>query len=136
MKPVTIAVAFLAVAAAGGIAYQTFVLKAAEPLRAATPAAPAVPVVIAPATRKPMPVRIEAIGTVQPIATVAVKSRVDGEIAEVKISDGQAVKAGDVLFVLDTRAAEAQLRQAEATLPKDRAQLENATRAVGPSHPL
>jgi multidrug efflux system membrane fusion protein len=136
MKRVTIAVAFLAVAAAGGIAYQTFVLKAAEPLRAATPAAPAVPVVIAPATRKPMPVRIEAIGTVQPIATVAVKSRVDGEIAEVKISDGQAVKAGDVLFVLDTRAAEAQLRQAEATLAKDRAQLENAKRDVGRYKPL
>jgi len=136
MKRVTIAVAFLAVAAAGGIAYQTFVLKAAEPLRAATPAAPAVPVVIAPATRKPMPVRIEAIGTGQPIATVAVKSRVDGEIAEVKISDGQAVKAGDVLFVLDTRAAEAQLRQAEATLAKDRAQLENAKRDVGRYKPL
>ncbi len=136
MKRVTIAVAFLAVAAAGGIAYQTFVLKAAEPLRAATPVAPAVPVVIAPATRKPMPVRIEAIGTVQPIATVAVKSRVDGEIAEVKISDGQAVKAGDVLFVLDTRAAEAQLRQAEATLAKDRAQLENAKRDVGRYKPL
>ncbi|HXA70693.1 MAG TPA: efflux RND transporter periplasmic adaptor subunit [Stellaceae bacterium] len=136
MKRVTIAVAFLAVAAAGGIAYQTFVLKAAEPLRAATPAAPAVPVVIAPATRKPVPVRIEAIGTGQPIATVAVKSRVDGEIAEVKISDGQAVKAGDVLFVLDTRAAEAQLRQAEATLAKDRAQLENAKRDVGRYKPL
>ena len=86
MKRVTIAVAFVAVAAAGGIAYQTFVLKAAEPLKAPS-AAPAVPVVVAPATRKPMPVRIEAIGTVQPIATVAVKSRVDGQIAEVKISD-------------------------------------------------
>ena len=136
MKRVTIAVAFLAVAAAGGIAYQTLVLKAAEPPRAATPAAPAVPVVIAPATRKPMPVRIEAIGTVQPIAAVAVKSRVDGEIAEVKISDGQAVKAGDVLFVLDTRAAEAQLKQTEATLAKDRAQLENAKRDVGRYKPL
>jgi multidrug efflux system membrane fusion protein len=137
MKRVTIAVAFLAVAVAGGIAYQTFVLKAAEPPRAsADAAAPAVPVVIAPVARKPMPVRIVAIGTVQPIATVAVKSRVDGEIAEVKISDGQAVKAGDVLFVLDTRAAEAQLKQAEATLAKDRAQLENAKRDVSRYKPL
>ena len=136
MKRVTIAVAFLAVVAAGGIAYRTFVLKAAEPPPAAAAAAPAVPVVMAPATRKPMPVRIDAIGTVQPIATVAVKSRVDGEIAEVKISDGQAVKAGDVLFVLDTRAAEAQLKQSEATLAKDRAQLENAKRDVGRYKPL
>jgi membrane fusion protein, multidrug efflux system len=111
MKRVTIAVAFLAVLAAGGIAYQTFVLKAAEPPRAAA-TAPAVPVLIAPAARKPMPVRLDAIGTVQPIATVAVKSRVDGQIAEVKISDGQAVKTGDVLFILDTRAAEALLKLA------------------------
>jgi len=135
MKRVTIAVAFVAIAAAGGIAYQTFVLKAAEPPKAPS-AAPAVPVVIAPATRKPMPVRIEAIGTVQPIATVAVKSRVDGQIAEVKISDGQAVRTGDVLFVLDTRAAEAQLKLAEASLTKDKAQLENAKRDVARFKPL
>src|SRR5215470_2259257 len=136
MKRVTIAVAFLAVAAAGGIAYQTLVLKAAERPSASSDATPAVPVVIAPVARKPMPVRIEAIGTVQPIATVAVKSRVDGEIAEVKISDGQAVKTGDVLFLLDTRAAETQLKQAEATLAKDRVQLENAKRDVNRLKPL
>ena len=135
MKRVTIAVTFIAVAVAGGIGYQTFVLKAAEPPRPAN-AAPAVPVLIAPAARKPMPVRLDAIGTVQPIATVAVKSRVDGEIAEVKISDGQAVKTGDVLFVLDTRAAQAQLKLAEASLAKDRAQLENAKRDVARFKPL
>jgi len=136
MKRVVIAVAFLAVLAAGGIAYQTFVLKAAEPQRAADNAAPAVPVLIAPVARKPMPVRLEAIGTVQPIATVAVKSRVDGQIAEVKISDGQAVQTGDVLFILDTRAAEAQLAQAQATLAKDKAQLDNARRDVARFKPL
>ena len=135
MKRVTIAVAFLAVLVAGGVAYQTFVLRAAEPPRAAA-APPAVPVLIASATRKPMPVRLDAIGTVQPIATVAVKSRVDGQIAEVKISDGQAVKTGDVLFILDTRAAEAQLKQAEAALAKDKAQLENARRDVARFKPL
>ncbi len=136
MKRVTIVVAFLAVAAAGGVAYQTFVLRAAEPARVAQSATPAVPVVIAPVARKPMPVRLDAIGTVQPIATVAVKSRVDGQIAEVKISDGQAVRAGDVLFILDTRAAEAQLAQAQATLAKDKAQLENARRDVARFKPL
>jgi multidrug efflux system membrane fusion protein len=135
MKRVTIAVAFLAVLAAGGIAYQTFILKAAEPPRAQNAPA-AVPVLIAPVTRKPMPVRLDAIGTVQPIATVAVKSRVDGQIAEVKISDGQAVKTGDVLFILDTRAAEAQLKLAEASLAKDKAQLENAKRDVARFKPL
>jgi multidrug efflux system membrane fusion protein len=136
MKRVIMAVALLALLAAGGIAYQTFVLRAAEPARTAQNAAPAVPVLIAPATRKAMPVRLDAIGTVQPIATVAVKSRVDGQIAEVKISDGQAVKTGDVLFILDTRAAGAQLMQAEAALAKDRAQLENAKRDVARFKPL
>ena len=136
MKRVIIAVTFLAVLAAGGIAYETFVLKAAEPPRTAQNAPPAVPVLIAPVTRKPMPVRLDAIGTVQPIANVAVKSRVDGQIAEVKISDGQAVRTGDVLFILDTRAAEAQLKLAEASLTKDKAQLENAKRDVARFKPL
>ena len=136
MKRVTIAVAFLAILAAGGIAYQTFVLKAAEPPRAQNATPSAVPVVVAPVARKPMPVRLDAIGTVQPIANVAVKSRVDGQIAEVKISDGQAVKTGDVLFILDTRAAQAQLAQAEATLSKDKAQLDNARRDLARFKPL
>ena len=136
MKRVIIAVAFLAVLAVGGIAYQTFVLKAAEPPRTAANTTPAVPVTIAVVARKPMPLRLDAIGTVQPIATVAVKSRVDGQIAEVKISDGQAVKTGDVLFILDTRAAEAMLAQAQAALAKDKAQLENARRDVARFKPL
>jgi membrane fusion protein, multidrug efflux system len=136
MKRVTIAAVFLAILVVGGIAYQTLVLRAAEPPKSAPSGAPAVPVVIAPVARKAMPVRVDAIGTVQPIATVAVKSRVDGQIAEVRIADGQHVKTGDVLFVLDTRAAEAQLKQSEATLVKDRAQLENAKRDVARFKPL
>ncbi len=72
--------------------------------------------------------RLDAIGTVQPIATVVVKSRIDGQIVKVPIRDGQEVKAGDTLFVLDSRAAEAQTRQAEAQVARDRAQLANAKR--------
>jgi membrane fusion protein, multidrug efflux system len=133
MKRAVIAVVFVAILVAAGIAYQSFRLKAAEPPVAA---APAVPVIVAAVERKSMPVRVEAIGAVQPIASVAVKSRVDGQIAEVKISDGQSVKAGDVLFILDTRAAEAQAKQAEATLTKDRTQLANAKRDVERFRPL
>src|SRR2546423_12518565 len=99
MKRVTIAVAFVAVAAAGGIAYQTFVLRAAEPPKAPS-AAPAVPGVGASATRKPMPVRIEGIGTRQPIATGAVKSRDDGPIAEGKSRGRRAGHDGAEGFVL------------------------------------
>jgi len=136
MKRILIAVASLAVVAVGGVGYQAFVLKAAETPAKGASAAPAVPVVVAPVERAAIPVRIDAIGTVQPIASVAVKSRVDGQIAEVKIADGQSVKAGDVLFILDTRSALAQLKQAEANLARDRAQLENAKRDVARFKPL
>src|SRR5262245_51546314 len=122
MKRVIVAVLFLAVLAAGGIAYQSLVLKAAETPARSAAVAPAVPVVAGTVQRKSMPVRVDAIGTVMPIATVVVKSRVDGEIADVRISDGQTVKAGDVLFLLDTRAMQAQIKQAEAQLVRDKAQ--------------
>ncbi|MCC6470647.1 MAG: efflux RND transporter periplasmic adaptor subunit [Alphaproteobacteria bacterium] len=96
----------------------------------------AVPVEVAEAIQKPMPVLIPAIGRVQTIASVAVKSRIDGVIASVAAVDGQEVKAGDVLFTLDDRALQAAVRQADATLVRDRAQLENARREVERQAPL
>jgi multidrug efflux system membrane fusion protein len=87
--------------------------------------------VTAPVARQAMPVQIEGIGTVQPIATAVVKSRIDGQIAKVVVRDGQEVKAGDVIMTLDARALEAQTRQADAQLAKDRAQLANAKREAG-----
>lgn len=84
---------------------------------------PPVSVMIGKAIRKPAPVRIEAIGTVQTAATVAVRSRVDSQIVEVLFQDGATVKTGDVLFRLDSRQIEAQIRQAEANLARDRASL-------------
>ncbi|HVX29454.1 MAG TPA: efflux RND transporter periplasmic adaptor subunit [Nitrolancea sp.] len=71
------------------------------------------------------------MGTVQTIASVAVKSRLDGFIDKVLVKDGQFVKAGDVMFQLDSRAAQAQVDQASATLARDEAQLANAQRDVG-----
>src|SRR6202795_1274788 len=124
MKRILVALAFLAALGGAGLAYENFRL-AAQPKQVAR-APQAVPVIAIAAARKPMPVRLEAIGTVQPIATVVVKSRIDGQIIKVPISDGQEVKAGDTLFVLDSRAVEAQTRQAEAQLARDRAQLANA----------
>ncbi len=52
----------------------------------------------------PAPIQVTAIGTVQSIATVIIKSRVDGEIAKVHFEEGQEVKEGDLLFTLDNRA--------------------------------
>jgi multidrug efflux system membrane fusion protein len=85
-------------------------------------------VVVAAVARQAMPVRIEIIGTVQTVATVSIKSRIDGYIDHVLVHDGQFVKAGDVMFQLDTRSAEAQLRQARAQLARDKASLEGAQR--------
>jgi multidrug efflux system membrane fusion protein len=78
------------------------------------------------AVEMPVPIQIGAIGTVQPIAMVTIQARVDGEIAQVHFEEGQEVKEGDILFSIDDRALRAQLAQSEATLERDRAQLQRA----------
>jgi len=98
--------------------------QAAEP-KGGRPAA-AQAVVTGVAEVLPTPIQVSAIGTVQSIATVIIKSRVDGQIADVHFEEGQDVKEGDLLFTLDNRAFQAQLAQAEAVLQRDRAQLERA----------
>jgi RND family efflux transporter MFP subunit len=89
-----------------------------------------VPVDVAVAVKKMFPVRVDLLGTVTPVASVAVKTRVDTEITGVHFQDGAMVRQGDLLFTLDARALEAQLHQAEGTLAKDMAQLEGAERDV------
>src|SRR5262245_61781735 len=64
----------------------------------------AVPVDVARAEKKQVAVRLEALGTVQPMASVAIKSRLETEIIGVHFTDGAAVKTGDLLFTLDGRA--------------------------------
>ncbi|HEY3639993.1 MAG TPA: efflux RND transporter periplasmic adaptor subunit [Xanthobacteraceae bacterium] len=90
----------------------------------------AVPVDVAVAAKKRVPVRVDLLGSVTPIASVAVKTRVDTEILAVHFQDGATVQQGDILFTLDARATEAQLHQAEGMLAKDQAQLEGAERDV------
>jgi membrane fusion protein, multidrug efflux system len=127
IKRIVIAIIFLAALGGAGLVYEN-ARSAAQPKEVAPRAPQAVPVIATAALRKAVPLRLGAIGTVQPVATVVVKSRIDGQIAKVPIRDGQEVKAGDTLFVLDSRAIEAQARQAEAQLARDRAQLSNARR--------
>jgi multidrug efflux system membrane fusion protein len=90
----------------------------------------AVPVDVAMAVKKRVPVRVDLLGTVTPIASVAVKSRLDSEIVGVHFQDGAMVRQGDILFTMDARAIEAQLHQAEGTLAKDQALLDGAERDV------
>lgn len=87
-----------------------------------------VPVEVATAVKQVMPVQIEALGTVTPIASVALKSRIDSEITAVHFADGARVKQGDLLITLDSRTIEAQILQAEGNIARDKAQLEGADR--------
>lgn len=93
-----------------------------------TPQPRVVSVEMGSAVKKRVPVVVEALGTVTPLASVAVRTRIDSEIVNIHFSDGSLVKAGDLLISLDTRALEAQIRQAEAQLARDQAQLEGAER--------
>jgi membrane fusion protein, multidrug efflux system len=122
-------VAALALAAYGAISYGYWPFKGAVAQAPNQKNAPrVVPVEVATATKKRVPVRLELIGTVSPVASVAVKTRIDSEITEVHFRDGATVKQGELLFTLDSRAIEAQIRQAEGQLARDRAQLEGALR--------
>ena len=94
----------------------------APPPRASAP----VPVSVATARVEDVPVYLSGIGAVQAYNTVSVRSRVDGEITQILFQEGQDVSAGDPLAVIDPRPFAAQLRQAEATRAKDRAQLAGA----------
>ena len=75
-----------------------------------------------------MPVDVDAIGTVTPISSVALKSRLETTIVSVHFEDGAKVNEGDLLFTLDARQIDAQIEQAEGMLAKDQAQLEGAQR--------
>jgi RND family efflux transporter MFP subunit len=87
-----------------------------------------VSVELATAERKPVPVDVDSIGTVTPISSVALKSRLETTIVAVHFEDGARVNEGDLLFTLDSRQIDAQIEQAEGMLAKDRAQLEGAQR--------
>lgn len=129
MKRVGWAVAFIAILVGGGVLYQTLLVPARSQT-AASRRPVRVPVTVATVVAEPMPVRQETIGTVQTIANVVVKSRIDGVITAVPIRDGQYVTAGTVMIRLDSRAAQAQVHEAAAQLARDTAQLANARHDV------
>jgi RND family efflux transporter MFP subunit len=83
---------------------------------------------LAKAERKSVPVDVDSIGTVTPISSVALKSRLETTILAVHFEDGARVNEGDLLFTLDARQIDAQIEQAEGMLAKDQAQLEGAQR--------
>ena len=85
-----------------------------------------VPVTVAAAAQQNVPIEVKAIGNVEASSTVAVKTQVAGQIEKVYFTEGQDAKSGQLLFTLDARPFEARLRQLEANLARDQAELKNA----------
>jgi multidrug efflux system membrane fusion protein len=85
-----------------------------------------VPVTVAPATRKDVPITLDALGTLQAIATITVRPQVEGRLIEVAYREGQEVKAGDILARIDPRPYAATLAGAQAKKAQDEALLANA----------
>jgi RND family efflux transporter MFP subunit len=89
-----------------------------------------VPVETAVAGRKTMPVRLTALGNVTPVASVAIKTQVDTTITEVHFRDGASVQKGDLLFTLDCRQIEADMKRVQAIIDGAQSTLEQAQRDV------
>ena len=89
-------------------------------------AAPPVPVTIAQAERRAVPITVHAFGTAEPNLTVGVRSLVTGTLEKVLFREGEEVQAGEVLFQIDARPFEVALQQAQAALARDQAKLKTA----------
>ncbi len=87
---------------------------------------PPSPILAASATKLTVSVQLEAIGNVEPLVSVSVKSMVNGEVMNVHFTEGQEVAKGQTLFTIDPRPSEAALKKAEADLARTRVQLTNA----------
>jgi multidrug efflux system membrane fusion protein len=85
-----------------------------------------VPVVVTQAVAQDFPIELRNIGNVEAYATVTIRSQITGQITKIHFQEGQEVKAGDMLFTIDPRPSQGALRQAQADLRRDQAQLVTA----------
>jgi multidrug efflux system membrane fusion protein len=130
-----IVVAVSAIAVGGAVGW--YMLQASAPVRAAKPTGPAtVPVSIATASRRDVPIYLSGLGTVQASYTIGIHAQVDGKLIEVKFTEGQHVKPGEVLAKIDPRLYQAALDQAKAKKGQDEAQLVSAQKDLARSKTL
>ena len=94
--------------------------------KAAPPGNPTVPVMAAAVEQKDVPLQVKAIGSVEAYSNVSIKTQITGELTGVFFKEGEDVKKGQLLFTLDKRPLEAELKKAEGMLAKDEAQAANA----------
>src|SRR5450631_2808628 len=85
-----------------------------------------VPVQVIAAEQRPMPIFLTALGTVTPYMSVTVKARVSGQLEPVRFTEGQMVKQGETIMVIDPSPYKAALDQAKGTLARDQALLKDA----------
>lgn len=92
----------------------------------AAPAGPLIPVIVVKVARQDVPIWLRGLGTVAPFQSVQVRTRVDGALQEVAVTEGQEVKKGDLLAIIDPRPYRAALEVAQARRAQDLAELDNA----------
>ncbi|HEY2382070.1 MAG TPA: efflux RND transporter periplasmic adaptor subunit [Terriglobia bacterium] len=97
------------------------------------PVFPPVPVAVAQATEEAVPTQVQTVGTVEAFSTVEVKAQVAGPLMTVNFTEGTSVNQGDLLFEIDSRPFREALRQAEANVAKDQAQLRVAQETLARS---
>jgi multidrug efflux system membrane fusion protein len=116
--------------------YSLFTLALAACSKSVPQAEAPVPVEVARVAQKTLPERLDAVGTVEAINAVAVKSRVDGQLLESDVKDGDDVHKGQLLFRIDPRPAQAVLAQTQAALAKDEAARDLALAQVNRYEPV
>jgi len=123
-QSIIIGLTAITAAALAGAGY--WYLRKLEPAAAAEPAPTTVPVVATTVTAKDVPIYLRGIGTVIAYNTDVVRSQIQGQLVQITFTEGQTVKAGDLLAQIDPRPYQAQIEQLTANRDRDQAQLTNA----------